>query len=120
LLNVIEKSKGFSDTMSTTAARRLRNKIYPYNNLSFENNSKNNFEKFCNSENNKKVNKLKWNEDKQELEFSEKEIFDNNIISNTISKENITFNNGEVSLKPKNVSAELELNKQNSSFNNGN
>lgn len=78
LLNVIEKSKGFSDSFSTTAARRLRNRAYPFNSASYNNNAfinknmnngvlNNNSESSLN--NGKKISKLKWNEEKLEVEY---------------------------------------------------
>ena len=81
LLNVIERSKGFSDFNSTT--RRLRNRNNPFsvafsnsanlnnnlvnNNLSLDENDLNNLNS------NKKINKLIWNEERLELEFRNKE-----------------------------------------------
>jgi hypothetical protein len=95
LLNAIEKSKGFSDTLSTTAARRLRNRMYPLNSLSYENNNNKQInEKYQNSNVVKKVTKLKWNEDKQELEYSDREKLENNLNSNEDSA-TIKKNNGE-------------------------
>ena len=87
LLNVIEKSKGFSDSKSTTAIRRQRNRLahlvtltlplYNYNinfyyyqiwqsSSSFDENSSTNA-------NGKKINKLIWNQDRLEVEYRDKE-----------------------------------------------
>ena len=83
LLNVIEKSKGFSDFNSTT--RRLRNRNNPFSvafnsanlNNNFVNNNNNNLSTdendLNNLNNNKKINKLIWNEERLELEFRNKE-----------------------------------------------
>lgn len=66
LLNVIEKSKGFSDSKSTTAMRRNRNKgvVIQMKNISdtdLSNSAKS------------KVQSLRWNEEKLELEVVKKE-----------------------------------------------
>ncbi|CAF0725596.1 unnamed protein product [Brachionus calyciflorus] len=67
LLDVIEKSKGFSDSNSTQANRRLRNRgIYHlYSNGGNDANDSNSLTK--------KINKLIWNEEKCEIEYKEKE-----------------------------------------------
>ena len=78
LLNAIEKSKGFSDTNSTT--RRVRNRNYPFGPYSLNNsnsdsltnlNSENGDNQSINNINNniKKINKLIWNEERQEVEY---------------------------------------------------
>lgn len=82
LLNEIEKSKGFSDTYSTTATRRLRNRQNPYGMASFTLNSENGDElsqfggsRIKNGTSNfKKINRLIWNEDRQELEVLDKSL----------------------------------------------
>lgn len=73
LLNVIEKSKGFSDSKSTQA-RRLRNinrqiPIYSINNLS----TSDEFQPVGGGANTKKINKLVWNPERLEIEYKEEE-----------------------------------------------
>ncbi len=80
LLNVIEKSKGFQDSKSTTA-RRLRNKPIALTSLAGiinNNNNYNNADETSNSNlqgnnNMKKINKLIWNQEKLEVEYRDKE-----------------------------------------------
>ena len=72
LLNVIEKSKGFSDSKSTTA-RRLRNKPIALVSLSgIISNASDDTNTGLNN-NVKKINKLIWNQEKLEVEFRDKE-----------------------------------------------
>ena len=85
LLNVIEKSKGFSDFNSTQ--RRNRNRNNPFSvafnsinvntNNSLNNTSNNSIntsnDDMNNSNNSKKINKLKWNEERLEVEYRDKE-----------------------------------------------
>ena len=72
LLNVIEKSKGFSDSKSTTA-RRLRNKPIALVSLAgIISNASDDTNTGLNS-NVKKINKLIWNQEKLEVEYRDKE-----------------------------------------------
>jgi hypothetical protein len=77
LLNVIEKSKGFSDSKSTTA-RRLRNKPIAISSLAGIMNNGSSPEimqqdSSLGNNNVKKINKLIWNQEKLEVEYRDKQ-----------------------------------------------
>jgi hypothetical protein len=96
LLNVIEKSKGFSDSNSTTGARRLRNRAFPYSLLntnassSLSNSVNENSDENLNSAQNKKINKLIWNEEKQEVEYRGNGSVDLNSPTSNGSQQTVT------------------------------
>jgi len=72
LLNVIEKSKGFSDSKSTQA-RRLRNKPIVLTSLAGLSNNTNKDDQELSASAKSKVQNLRWNEEKLELEVVRKE-----------------------------------------------
>ncbi len=87
----------------------MRNRFYPINGLSYDND----INEKLNLNNIKKVTKLKWNEDKQELEYTEKDKFENS--HNFTEKNKLCEGLKNFELKPN----EYEIKKQSISSNNG-